>query len=30
MGLKGNFHKIPLIKFQNTQFLVLFGMKQML
>lgn len=30
MDLKGNFCKIPLRKFQNTQFLLLFGMKQTL
>lgn len=30
MDLNGNFCKIPLRKFQNTQFLLLFGMKQTL
>jgi len=30
MELKGNFCKISLTKFQNIQFLLLFGMKQSL
>lgn len=30
MDRKGNFCKIPLRKFQNTQFLLLFGMKKTL